>query len=399
MPAVRRPGRRSVWSLTQIMTFASRTMTKPGRAQQLSTRILFFIAGFTMSAWAPLIPFAKLRAGLDEATLGLLLLCLGAGSIIAMPFAGAAAARFGCRRVLIGGTVLVCVALPLLAFLASPASLGAALFLFGASLGMVDCTINIHAVLVERAAGRAMMSGFHGLFSVGGIVGSGGVSLLLMAGMEPLAAVLLVVGLTLLALFWAASGLLTYGSGGGAAFAVPHGVVLFIGLLCFIMFLTEGAMLDWSAVFLTSLRDIDPAKSGLGYAAFSLTMTIGRLTGDRIVRALGPRRILVLGGATAALGLATVVFTPFWLAGLVGFALVGVGCSNIVPVLYSAVGRQQAMPEHTAVAAVSTMGYAGILSGPAAIGFVAHVASLPGAFLMIALLLLFVVFAAPRLAR
>lgn len=360
----------------------------PGRLEQMSTRIAFFIAGFTLAAWAPLVPYAKARAGLDEATLGLLLLCLGAGSILAMPVAGVLATRFGCRRVLIGGTLLICLALPLLATASSMPLLVATLFVFGAGLGCVDSTVNLQAVIVERASGRNMMSGFHGLFSVGGIAGAAGVSALLALGLSPLWAIVVVIVLTLAALLKAAPHLLPYGSeSDGPAFAVPHGVVLFIGLLCFTVFLAEGAMLDWSAVFLTTEKNIGEAYAGLGYAAFALTMTAGRLTGDTIVKRLGARRVIVVGGIFAAAGMALATLAPSWEVSLLGYALVGMGCSNIVPVLYTAVGKQTVMPEHIAVPAITTLGYAGILAGPAAIGFIAHASSLSMAFLLIAAML------------
>ena len=360
----------------------------PGRLEQMSTRIAFFIAGFGLAAWAPLVPYATARAGLDEATLGLLLLCLGAGSILAMPIAGLLATRFGCRRVTIGGTLLICLALPLLATAGSIPLLIATLFVFGAGLGIVDSTVNLQAVIVERASGRNMMSGFHGMFSVGGIAGAAGVSALLALGLTPLWAIVVVIVLTLAALLKAAPHMLAYGSEStGPAFAVPHGVVLFIGLLCFTVFLAEGAMLDWSAVFLTTEKQIGEAYAGLGYAAFALTMTAGRLTGDTIVRRLGARRVIVLGGLFAAAGLALATLAPGWEVALAGYALVGIGCSNIVPVLYTAVGKQTVMPENIAVPAITTLGYAGILAGPAAIGFVAHASSLSIAFLLIAAML------------
>ncbi|USW93025.1 MFS transporter [Pseudomonas proteolytica] len=361
----------------------------PGRLEQMSTRIAFFIAGFGIAAWAPLVPYAKARAQLNEGTLGLLLLCLGVGSIIAMPAAGALASRFGCRRVLSAGTILLCVALPMLATVSSIPLLMAGLFLFGAGLGTVDSTVNLQAVIVERASGKTMMSGFHGLFSLGGIVGAAGVSALLGLGLSPLSATLVVIVITLAALLKAAPHLLPYGSeSSGPAFAIPHGVVLFIGCLCFIVFLAEGAVLDWSAVFLSDERGLDEAYAGLGYAAFALTMTIGRLTGDAIVRRLGAKRVIVIGGLLATAGMLLATLLPAWETALLGYALVGAGCSNIVPVLYTAVGKQTVMPEHIAVPAITTLGYAGILAGPALIGFIAHGSSLSVAFVLIAVLLL-----------
>ncbi|AHL35115.1 MFS transporter [Pseudomonas brassicacearum] len=358
----------------------------PGRLEQMSTRIAYLIAGIGIAAWAPLVPYAKVRANLDEGTLGLLLLCLGVGSILAMPISGALAARFGCRRVLSGGTILICLALPLLATMTSLPWLVAALFLFGAGLGTVDSTVNLQAVIVERASGKTMMSGFHGMFSLGGIIGAAGVSALLGLGLSPLGATLVVNGVLLVALFKAAPHLLPYGSeSSGPAFAIPHGVVLFIGILCFIVFLAEGAVLDWSAVFLTTERAVETAYAGLGYAAFALTMTVGRLTGDSVVHRLGARRVIIYGGAIAAAGFLLATLAPMWQAALLGYALVGAGCSNIVPVLYTAVGKQTLMPEAIAVPAITTIGYAGILAGPALIGFVAHGSSLSFAFGLIAL--------------
>ena len=194
----------------------------------------------------------------------------------------------------------------------------------------------------------------------------------------------------------AAGRLLPYGArNDGPAFAIPHGVVLLLGALCFVLFLVEGAVLDWSAVFLTSTKHMAASGSGLGYAVFATTMTIGRLTGDRIVDRLGQKRVVLLGGLCAATGLVFATIVPIWPLALLGFALVGIGCANIVPVLFSAVGRQDAMPENIAVPAITTIGYAGILVGPA--GMVAHLAGLPVAFLVLAAMLLGVALSSRKL--
>ena len=370
----------------------------PGVAEQHATRVVFFIAGFAGAAWAALVPFAKAHAGISDGALGLLLLCLGIGSIVTMPLAGACAARFGCRRVMIVAALVMAVTLPCLAIFSTLPALVAALMLFGAGLGAMDVTINIQAIIVERASGRSMMSGFHGLFSLGGIAGAGGMAVLLSAGASPLAAVLCVSLGIAAALAISVKYLLPYGARSeGPAFAVPHGIVLLLGALAFVLFLAEGAVLDWSAVFLTSVRGLDASYAGLGYAAFSVTMTVGRLTGDRIVDRLGQRRVVLIGGLCAALGFVVTVAVPFWEATLLGYALVGVGCANIVPVLFSAVGRQSVMPENVAVPAITTLGYAGILAGPAGIGFVAHLTSLPTAFLILAAMLVAVSLSSRRL--
>jgi predicted MFS family arabinose efflux permease len=365
------------------------TRSASARLEQISTRIVFFIAGFGMAAWAPLVPFAKARVVMDDGVLGLLLLCLGIGSILAMPLAGALAARLGCRCVIIVSTLLMCVTLPLLASVANMPLLVATLLLFGASLGAIDVSMNIQAIIIERESGRPMMSGFHGLFSLGGLLGAAGVTALLGAGASPFTAMLVVVIGIAVALATAALHLIRYdGRSNGTVYAVPRGVVFFIGALCFILFLTEGAVLDWSAVFLTSVRNVDASCAGLGYAAFASTMTIGRLSGDKIVQRFGNTKILAFGGICAATGFALVTLVPTWPVALLGFALVGVGCSNVVPVLFTSVGRQTAMPESMAVPAITTMGYAGILVGPAAIGLVARAVSLSAAFLIVSLMLI-----------
>jgi predicted MFS family arabinose efflux permease len=357
------------------------------RGQQRATRIVFFITGLGMSAWAPLVPFAKARVGINEGVLGLLLLCLGVGSMVTMPLAGALAARVGCRPVAVGATLLVCLTLPLLASVSSLPALVLVLLVFGAGLGGLDVAMNIQAIIVERASRRSMMSGFHGLFSLGGIVGAAGVTAILGAGASPPGATVVVVGAIVVALVVAAPHLLAQaGRREGPSFAWPRGIVLFIGVLCFIGFLAEGAVLDWSAVFLTSARGLAPSYAGLGYAAFAVTMTLGRLVGDRIVRRVGSSNVVRYGGLCVAAGFALTTLPLGWPVTLVGFALAGVGCSNIVPVLFTGVGRQTTMPEAVAVPAIMTLGYAGILVGPAAIGFVAQAASLSVAFMILAIL-------------
>ena len=360
----------------------------PGVAEQRATRVVFFITGFGNSAWAALVPFVKARAEISDGGLGLLLLCLGIGSIATMPISGAFAAKFGCRRVIAIGVVMVAATLPFLATLSALPLLALTLMVFGAGIGAIDVAMNIQAIIVERASGRSMMSGFHGLFSVGGIAGAGGMAALLTWGASPLMATVCVSLGVLAALAVAVSHLLPYGSKNeGPAFAIPHGIVLLIGSLCFVLFLAEGAVLDWSAVFLTSIRHMVTSYASLGYAAFATTMTFGRLAGDRIVDRLGPNRVVLVGGLCAAAGFVVTIVVPSWQVGLFGYALVGVGCSNIVPVLFSAVGRQSVMPENVAVPAIMTLGYAGILAGPAAVGFIAQLTNLSAAFLILAAML------------
>ena len=372
----------------------------PGVATQWATRAAFFVVGLTVSAWAPLIPHARQRLGVDEAQLGLLLLCMGIGSVLVMPLAGGLAARFGCRRMQLAAGALICLSLPFLAVAATPAGLALALLGMGAGLGVFNVVVNVQAVAVERAAARAMMPGFHGMFSVGGIAGAGGVSVLIGLGASPLLAASVATALALLLLAVSAPAMLPYGGESGrAAFARPRGKVLLIGAICFVMFLAEGSVLDWGALFLTSNRHLPPSTAGFGYVAFASAMTLGRLAGDRIVQMLGATRVVLFGGVVAACGLLLAVLLPWGWAGLTGFALVGIGAANVVPVMFSAAGRQHDMPTHLAIAAVTTLGYAGVLLGPALLGFVAKLTGLPAALGLVALLLALAASGARRATR
>lgn len=374
--------------------------TTPGTREQLSTRVAFLIAGLAVSAWAPLIPYARQRLQVDDAQLGLLLLCLGIGSVTGMPLAGGLAARFGCRRVLLCTGAMFCLALPFLAIAPTMLGMALALLIFGAGIGIFDVVMNIQAVIVERSARRAMMSGFHGMYSVGGIAGAGGASALMALGASPLLAAVVVAFLAVVALVAIAKALLPYAAESGApAFVMPRGSVLLIGAICFALFLAEGAVLDWSAVFLTAVRNVDPATAGFGYVAFAVTMTLGRLTGDRVVHRLGATRVVLFGALLAASGFLLAILAPSWALSIVGFGLVGAGASNVVPVMFSAAGCQHVMPTHLAVAAITTMGYAGVLLGPALLGFVAKATTLSFALGLLAALLMAVAMTARLVTR
>jgi len=356
-----------------------------------ATRIIFFLAGFITAIWAVMVPFARANTGVNEAQLGTLLLCLGVGALIAMPVTGWLTSRFGCRRVILVAIALIIISTPWLSVLSDPLLLALALLLFGVGIGVTDCAMNIQAILVEKQAAKPVMSGFHGMYSVGGIAGAGFMTLLLAMGFSVLTGCLLAILAVIIMTLVSASGLLTFANPAeGPVFAVPRGSVLIIGMICFAVFLTEGTVLDWSAVYLTDVRDIPASLGGLGYTCFAIAMTAARLTGDRIISSLG-RLPVVLGGALiAAAGMAMVTYIASWPLALLGYTLVGAGCANIVPVMFSAAGRQTVMPQAVAVPAITTLGYLGVLSGPAVIGYVAHYTHLSFSFSLIMALMLIV---------
>jgi MFS family permease len=360
-------------------------------SSSLATRLTFFIAGFVTATWAVIVPYARANTGVNEATLGTLLLCLGVGALIAMPLTGSLTTRFGCRRVIVAALALVMLSTPLLAAISHPVLLGLVLLVFGIGVGVTDCAMNIQAILVEKASPAPLMSGFHGMYSFGGIAGAGLMTLLLTLGINVIVATMLITLTVIVLTALSYPGLLTYANPReGAAFAMPRGIVLLLGMVCFSVFLTEGTVLDWSAVYLTQVRDMPETLGGLGYTCFAVAMTAARMTGDRVVANLGRLTVVVGGALTAAAGLALVIFIASWPLSLIGYILIGAGCANIVPVMFSAVGQQNVMPQSVAVPAMTTMGYLGVLSGPAVIGYVAHFSSLTLAFSFIMALMMFV---------
>ncbi len=376
-------------------------MPQPDLASRLATRLAFLVSGFGLACWAPLVPLAKGRLAIGDGTLGLLLLCLGLGSVGAMQIAGPLTAKHGARPAILFGGMGQAVLLPFLAFAPTVPTMAAALLLFGGFLGVIEVGMNVHAVEVEKRAARPLMSGFHGLFSVGGFIGSTLLTIVLSLDISPVAGAIAASVLMILALGFAASRLITTPSAEEAPlFVVPKGIVVLLAALAAITFLTEGAMLDWGALLMSGKGLLPVAQAGLGYSVFAVAMTAGRLTGDAVVARLGDRRTMTWGGLLAVLGYAVMLTAPVAPLALFGILLIGLGASNTVPVLFRQAGSQTRMSAGLAIASVTTIGYAGVLAGPAGIGFVAQAIGLNAAFwLMAALLCLVPLFARVATSR
>lgn len=343
-----------------------------GRAR--AAVIAFFVlAGLSFSAWAVRIPDVKATLRLDDATLGLALLGTAAGSVVAMTASGWTIARFGSKWVTTAAALLTCATLVLPALAPSATLLFAALFVFGGAYGTLDVAMNAQAAVVEQRWGSPIMSSFHGTFSAGALVGSFVAALIAGRGVPPVlhllgtGAVMAVVALV------ASQRLLPVAAESaddGPTFALPLGPLASLGALAFGVLLAEGAVADWSAVYLRDVLGATAAASGLGYTAFSLTMAGGRFAGDSVVQRLGPVRVIRGGGVLVAFGLGIALLAGSVPLALIGFACVGAGLAAAFPVLITAAGRTPGVPMGTAIAAVATAGYTGFLVGPPAIGLV-----------------------------
>lgn len=358
-----------------------------GMREVHAARAFFFIGGFGTATWAPLVPLLRERLMVGDDVLGMLLLCIGVGSLLTMPLSGALAMRLGCRRVVMTAAVLFAAILLLVSCVDTLSLAVPIVLIFGAVMGCIDVVVNIVAVLVEKGIERRIMSGMHAFWSLGGFAGAGlyGVWVGLLS-LTPFQSTAIAAGLILLLTAVFGRHLIPYGGGGGALLALPRGIIVFVGMTAFIAFLSEGAVMDWGGVYLTTVRGMDLALAGTGYSVFSAAMLMMRFLGDRVVRRIGALPVAVGGALLAFGGILLVMFAPVDALLYVGFFAIGIGSANIVPVFFSLMGRQNVMPVSAAVSAVSTMGYLGILAGPAAIGFVSSLTTLQTAFAMLAAL-------------
>ena len=354
----------------------------PAASARLAVSVLFFVNGAVFAAWAANIPAVQHALNLEPGPLGLVLLAVPAGAMAGMPLSGWLAPALGSRRVAIISALVFCAALPLLALAPDPALLALALCVFGAAGGATDVTMNAQASEVERLCGRPIMSSFHALFSLGGLAGSGLVAASVALGVAPLTHLVPVALLGFLAALAASRGLLPPISRRPPrrrAFARPPASLLGLGALAFAVLLCEGAAADWSAVYLRNDLGAGPATAAAGFGAFSLAMAVGRLCGDRLVHRLGSVAVVRGSAALAAVGLGTGLLIGRPPAAVAGFACLGLGCSNVVPVLFSAAGRTPGVVPARALAAVTLMGYTAFLAGPPLIGLIAQATTLPAA--------------------
>jgi MFS family permease len=360
------------------------------RAARWAVLAVFAINGSYFGAWATRIPAIRGRLELTDGQLGVALGCVALGAIIAMPLAGAVAARVGSRSAVRVCTVLSSAGVACVALAPSFGALAALAFAFGVGMGALDVTMNAHGVTVERRYGRPILSSFHAGFSAGGLAGGalGGI----LAGLAVdarihLAAVGVAGGAVMLV--WSRRLLPSAADAGGAAqpfFVRPPRRLWALGALAFSGLLVEGACGDWSAVYLRDELGTSPGVAAAGFTAFSVAMVAGRSSGDRIVSALGPIRLVRVGGAIAGAGFAVALLLAATPAAVAGFACLGIGVACIVPLVFRAAGAVGGLPAGIALGAVSSMGYLGLMTGPPLVGGLAQLTSLPRAlWLLVAL--------------
>jgi len=383
-------------------------MERSLRAARVATFVYFVLDGTLMGMWLVQIPAVEKRVSISHATLGSLLVLLGLGAFLGMQVAGRLADRLGARLVVPASGVLCGAALALPGLAPNPWTLAGALLVFGFANGCLDVSMNAHAVHVEKAYNRPVMSAFHATFSVGGVIAALVGARATSAGLSPAATLGAAGAVGIVIALVPARSLLTTAPTSPAAEStaaralrepaakrrtVP-GRIWMLAALALMCMLCEGVANDWSALEAKTILGAPAATASLAYGTYAATMTIGRLLADRVSRRFGSAAVLRYGAAAGAVGLTVVAFSPWIWAALAGWAIFGLGLSGCVPQLFSAAGHTDPAAAGANVSRVAGLGYLGMLAGPALIGWMTRLMGLNRTFLLPALLLVFAAVAA-----
>jgi MFS family permease len=355
------------------MTHASTLDQRSIDAARWAISTVFLLNGAGIGLWAAHVPTVQARMGIDTGMLSMVLLTVAGGALLAMPLMGGLTGRWGTRRMVLLSGFAFAAMTPLIMGAPSLPLLFIAAFLFGVSNGALDVAMNANASEVETARGLPTMSSFHGFFSLGGLFGAGIGGLLVGQGLGHGQGALMVGVVTAVVLALSAPRVMGFAAthGAGSHFSLPRGAALSLGLLALLCFAVEGALVDWSALLMQERTGATPASAALGFSAFSIAMAACRFAGDRLIVRFGALRIMVVGGLAMFAGLALAVASTHFVLSAVGFALVGLGAANVVPLLFGAAARIPGMSAGNGVAAVATLGYGGLLLAPPVLGWVA----------------------------
>ncbi|MCR6479278.1 MFS transporter [Variovorax sp. ZS18.2.2] len=353
-----------------------------------ASRAQFFSSGFIFATWGVHVPTVKAHYGLDEAQLGLALLAAGAGAMFGLTSAGRWIGRHGPRRI---AALFGCVyALLLAGLIAMPGyfALMGLLAAFGLVTSVFDVAINTEAAQLEMQSGTPLMSGMHGMFSLGGMAGAASGSAVLAAGMGAQTHLLLVTVAMVLLVALSSTRMLPKAATGNTtgadhSFRLPRGPLAVLGVLAALGLIAEGAIYDWSVLYMQQELGSPQKQAALAYAAFSAAMAAARFGGDAMRARFTPVALLRGSGVLAAAAMTLVLLTDLpWLA-LIGFAGVGIGFANVVPILFGASARVPGVEPASGIASVSAVAYLGFMAGPAVIGLLARASSLTAALYVV----------------
>ncbi len=345
--------------------------------RRLAVNVAFFVNGFIYANWVSRLPRIQEAYAANDRTIGIVLLCLSLGAVVAMPFAGWVIIRNGSRRITLAAAVLYCVFVLLIPSFKHWSASIPLFFIMGAVTGIFDVAMNAQAVIVERDYGRPIMTSFHAFFSIGMALGAWCGAVFAGTDYSLNAHFIAVVALGLICTIWMFRYLVHDKPSKdslpeGPLFRLPRASLVSVGIIAFCCMMGEGAMADWSVNYMENIAGSGEFLAPLSLTAFAAAMTLGRVFGDRIRVILGDRMCIVAGGITASCGLALILAVPFSYVVIGGCFFVGLGLSTIVPITYSIAGNTKDIPSGVALAMVTTVGYTGFLAGPPVIGFIAE---------------------------
>jgi MFS family permease len=356
-------------------------MTRAVRPAWWGVVVLFLVHGLVVSTWVSRIPAVQAALGLNNGILGLTLLGGAVGAVCTIPFTGWLITRYGSKILTALSSIAFCLAVTLPALAFNAATLALALLVFGSTAAAMDVSMNAQGVEVEKALGRPTMSRFHGMFSIGGMAGAGIGGVVAAHGVRPLAH-FVIGGLICLVGVLIVSPMLLEPQQHAAQTEhrlplrkTPR-VLLALSAIGFCILLSEGAMADWTAVYLRQVLKAGPGIAAAGYAVFSAAMAVFRLLGDLITARLGPLRTVRIGSLVAGFGLFSALCMASPSFALPGFAAVGAGFSVIIPLVFGSGGRVEGVSPGAGIATVTGIGYIGFLVGPPTIGFLSQLFTL-----------------------
>ncbi len=369
------------------------------RKHRIAVSVFFFIAGFTYASWASRIPDIQARLQLNEAGLGSALLAIPIGLMTCLTVAGALVTRFGSRNMLLVGAFFYAIDLMLIGLVQTTFQLWLVLFVFGMAGNLMNISVNTQAVATEKLYSKPIMASFHGVWSLAGFSGAAMGTLMVSLRWTTSQHFILAgaLGMVFAVLFFSSTLSTPKETGKQPAFVWPDKSIVQFGVIAFCCLLCEGTMFDWSGVYFKKIVSAPPRYQTLGYAAFMGCMATGRFIADRWVLCLGSKKVLMFSGICITVGIFLAVLFPTLLMATIGFSLVGFGVCSVVPIVYSLSGQSKTMNPGQAIAAVSTVGFAGFLIGPPLIGFVAQASSLQWSFALVGLVGLGTTFFASRI--
>lgn len=374
-----------------------------GRAlNRRSVRVFFLMHGLCFATWASRIPTIQSNLNLSAATLGTILFALPLGFFVSLAFAGWLVGKLGSKKTVILSSILYSLSLVSIGWSGSAVQVAFSLLSFGFFANLLNISMNTQAVAVEELYSKRMMATFHGLWSLAGFVGAAVGGWMIGREIAPVQHFIFISSTFFIAIAISASGLIEKDKNKGEKIrllALPDNALLGLGIIAFCSMMVEGAMFDWSGIYFTDVVDAPNALTGLGYTTFMIAMAGMRFLADNLAERFGLKRILQASGLLATAGLLLSVIFPQLLTSVLGFLLVGIGVSSVVPMIYSAAGKSKTMAAGTALTAVSSLGFMGFLIGPPTIGFITEVSSLKGSFLALTVMSIAVVVFSSFLSR